>query len=113
MSVYDWLKNTCRQKYDHMINMVAQEESQMPFDCQRTVSLLEKATQFCREHSGGRNFEIQPVGSRRNEPHSSQRLQVNHTRFPHTTTILREFADQNRQGNEDNILSKSLHKTVL
>ena len=56
----------------------------------------------------GENSEIQPAGSRRNEPHSSQRLQANHTRFPHTTTTASSvFTHQNRQGNEDNILSGS------
>ena len=102
-----------------MINMADREDLQTPFDRERAVSLLEEATQFLREYSGGsavsnqnrsgENSEIQPVGSRRNEPHSSQRLQANHTRFPHTTTTASSvFTHQNRQGNEDNILSGSL-----
>ena len=101
-----------------MINMADREDLETPFDRQRAVSLLEEATQFLREYSGGsavstpsrsgENSEIQPAGSRRNEPHSSQRLQANHTRFPHTTTTASSaFTHQNRQGNEDNILSGS------
>ena len=89
-----------------------------PFDRQRAVSLLEEATQFLREYSGGsavstqsrsgENSEIQPAGSRRNESHSSQTLQANHTRFPHTTTTASSVStQQRRQGNEDNILSGS------
>ena len=102
-----------------MINMADREDLQTPFDRERAVSLLEEATQFLREYSGGsavsnqncsgENSKIQPVGSRRNEPHCSQRLQANHTRFPHTTTTASSvFTHQNRQGNEDNILSGSL-----
>lgn len=103
----------------NVINMADQEDSQTPFDRHRAVSLLEEATQFLREYSGGsavstqsrsgENSEIQPTGSRRNEPNSSQRLQANHSRFPHTTTTTSSvFADQNRQGNEDNVLGGSL-----
>ena len=102
-----------------MINMADQEDLETPFDRQRAVSLLKEATQFLREYSGGsavsnqnrsgENSEIQPAGSCRNEPHSSQRLQANHTRFLHTTTTASSvFTHQNRQGNEDNILSGSL-----
>ena len=108
-----------------MINMadrqLEKQHSQAPFDRQRAVSLLEEATQFLREYSGGsavstqsrsgENSEIQPAGSRVrwNEPHSSQRLQANHTRFPHrTTTTSSVCADQSRPGNEDNILGRSL-----
>ena len=61
------------------------------------------------QNRSGENSEIQPTGSRQNEPHSSQRLQANHTRFPHTTTTASSiFTHQNKQGNEDNILSGSL-----
>ena len=101
-----------------MINMADPEDLQTPFDRQRVVSLLEEATQFLREYSGGsavstqsrsgENSEIQPAGSRRNESHSSQTLQANHTRFPHTTTTASSvLTQQRRQGNEDNILSGS------
>ena len=101
-----------------MINMADREDLQTPFDRQRAVSLLEEATQFLREYSGGsavstqsrsgENSDIQPAGSRRNESHSSQRLQANHTRFPHTTTTASSvFTQQSRQGNEDNIISGS------
>ena len=111
MSLYDWLKSTRRRK-GHMINMADKEDLQTPFDRQRTVSLLKEATQLLREYSdrsavptqsrSGENSEIQPAGSRQNEPHSSQRLQANHTRFLHTTTASSVFAHQNRQGNKDN-----------
>ena len=101
-----------------MINMADREDLQTPFDRQRAVSLLDEATQFLREYSGGsavstqsrsgENSEI-PAGSRRNELHSSQRLQASHTRFPHTTTTASSvFTHQNMQGNEDNIPSGSL-----
>ena len=117
-SLYDWLKSNRRRK-GHMINMADREDLQTLFDRQRAVSWLEEATQFLREYSGGsavsnqnrsgENSEVQPAGSRRNEPHSSQRLQANHTRFSHTTTTASSvFTHQNRQGNEDNILSGSL-----
>ena len=36
-----------------MINMADREDLQTPFDRQRAVSLLEEATQFLREYSGG------------------------------------------------------------
>ena len=79
ISIYDWLKSTRRRK-GHMINMADREDLQTPFDSERAVSLLEEATQFLREYSGGNavstpsrsgeNSEIQPAGSRRDEPHS-------------------------------------------
>ena len=46
MSVYDWLKNTCRQKYDHMINMVAQEESKCPLTVKGLFLCLKKQPSF-------------------------------------------------------------------
>ena len=103
-----------------MINTADREDLQTNFDRQRAVSLFEEATQFLRKYSGGsavstqsrsgENSEIQPAGSRRNIPHSSQRLQANHTRFPHTATTT--ASSQNRQGNQNNILSGSLARNI-
>ena len=106
-----------------MINMADREDLQTPFDRQRAVSLLEEATQFLREYSGGsavsnqnrsgENSEVQPAGSRRNEPHSSRRLQANHTRFPHTTTTASSVHTRTGKETEITSLAEVWHETVL
>lgn len=118
------VENNQRQK-GHLINMADQEDLQTPFDHQRAVSLLEEATQFLREYSGGsavsnqnrssENSEIQPVGSRWNEPHSSQRLQANHTRLPQTKKKQLQVYLHTRTGKETKItsLAEVWHETVL
>ena len=117
-----------------MINTAVREDLETPFDRQRAVSLLEEATQFLKEYSGGsavltqslsgeNSVCIQPAGSHRNEPHSSQRLQANHTRLPRikttttTTTASSVFTHQNRKGNINTVTkqqdSKQTKKTDI